>query len=340
MKTATGGGRIPLGRHRFQLGLTAVVLLVLLRMSIGVHFLYQGVWKVNHPEFSADGYLAQSKGPLAEYFLELLPDRLGQERLQVAALDPATADAENRYVRLNYAALAPDWDIYAGKFSSHYGLSEEQKQQAGKILASRKDQLGNYLSENGEAITTYLHEVERLKRNQQDEQLRDLAFQQVRIWDKRQELQAKSRPWLAQVDSIRADLVRDLHDVLDSDQRALGPLPQERTQLDWMNALITFSNIAIGGCLLVGLFTRFAAISGGLFLLSIVLSQPDLPFIYPPPHPSAGRALLINKEFVEMMALFALAATAVGRWGGLDFFVHYLLVRPLFGRGKRDESYA
>ena len=72
--------------------------------------------------------------------------------------------------------------------------------------------------------------------------------------------------------------------------------------------------------------------AGALFLLQVVLAQPDWPGLYPPPHPSAGRSLIVNKEFVEMMALFALALTPVGRWGGLDFFVHHLVVRPLFGK--------
>ena len=41
-------------------------------------------------------------------------------------------------------------------------------------------------------------------------------------------------------------------------------------------------------------------------------------------------------QFVEMFALFTLATTTVGRWGGLDFFIHYLLVRPCCG-GERQE---
>jgi hypothetical protein len=67
-----------------------------------------------------------------------------------------------------------------------------------------------------------------------------------------------------------------------------------------------------------------------------VLAQPDWPGLFPVPHPAVGHSLFVNKEFVEMMALFALATTRVGRWGGLDFFIHYLFVRPLFG--KREST--
>ena len=88
--------------------------------------------------------------------------------------------------------------------------------------------------------------------------------------------------------------------------------------------------VAIGVALIIGLFSRLAAFGGAVFLLQIVLAQPAWPGIYPPPHPSAGNALIVNKEFIEMMALFALATLPVGRWAGLDFFIHYLLVKPVY----------
>jgi uncharacterized membrane protein YphA (DoxX/SURF4 family) len=84
---------------------------------------------------------------------------------------------------------------------------------------------------------------------------------------------------------------------------------------------------------MLGLFTRPAALAGGCFMLSVVLTQPAWPTVYPPDPPVVGHALLVNKDFVEMIALFALAATAVGRWGGLDYFVENYLLR-LCGCGK------
>ena len=105
-----------------------------------------------------------------------------------------------------------------------------------------------------------------------------------------------------------------------------------------MDMVVIWFNIAVGACLIVGLFTRLAAFSGAIFLITIIGAQPEWPTISPPAPPTSGHALLVNKEFVEMLAMFALATTHVGRWGGLDFFVHYLLVRPLFGRGKSDAT--
>ena len=124
----------------------------------------------------------------------------------------------------------------------------------------------------------------------------------------------------------------DLADELTPEQEKQGQIPQPITDLFTQDNVIMFSNVAIGVCLMLGLFTRFASLAGALFLLSVVLAQPDWPGLYPPPPPSAGRTLIVNKEFIEMLALFLLATTHVGRWGGLDFFIHHLIVRPVFGR--------
>ena len=45
-----------------------------------------------------------------------------------------------------------------------------------------------------------------------------------------------------------------------------------------------------------------------------------------------GHALLVNKDFVEMVALFTIATTAVGRWGGLDYFLYHLIVNPFLSK--------
>jgi hypothetical protein len=46
--------------------------------------------------------------------------------------------------------------------------------------------------------------------------------------------------------------------------------------------------------------------------------------------------LFVTKEFIEMMCCLVLATTPVGRWGGLDFFIHNLLVRPFLV--KKDKQ--
>jgi len=44
------------------------VALVVLRVAVGWHFLYEGYVKITHPEWSAAGYLERAVGPLAGIF--------------------------------------------------------------------------------------------------------------------------------------------------------------------------------------------------------------------------------------------------------------------------------
>ncbi|MGE3407607.1 MAG: hypothetical protein AB7I37_12385, partial [Pirellulales bacterium] len=75
------GRRSSLEPGRFRIGLITVIGLVLLRLGCGWHFLQEGIWKRENPSFSAAGFLRQSRGPLRDRFLNLIPDIDGQERL-------------------------------------------------------------------------------------------------------------------------------------------------------------------------------------------------------------------------------------------------------------------
>ena len=292
-----------------------MVALVLLRVTIGWHFLFQGVAKLEDPNFSSAGFLGQAKGPLGDRFRELVDDWDGRK-----ALDPE-----------NQKEFSARIDQYLKDFEDHYKVSKEQVEAANKAAAARKAQIKDYLEENEQDIATYLHDLERLDKAKQSPS-RDTPFQQKRNWDAQTRLKGEAASWLSELDRIFTEFQSDLDSVLDDDQRARGAPPKAETQLDQIDKLVSYGVTAIGVCLMAGLFTRLASFAGVLFLLSIVLAQPDWPGLYPRPHPAVGHSLFVNKEFVEMMAMLVLATTHVGRWGGLDFFIHHLIVRPLFGR--------
>ena len=48
--------------------------IVVLRVLIGWHFLYEGLSKLTTPGWSASGYLSQSRGPLAAFFKGMAAD--------------------------------------------------------------------------------------------------------------------------------------------------------------------------------------------------------------------------------------------------------------------------
>ncbi len=89
----------------------SVLLLVLLRISIGWQFLYEGMWKyqtLSTPKpWTAEGYLKNAQGPLRSTFREM------------------TGDPDD-LTWLDYEQVSARWDSWRERFTKHYGLSDEQ----------------------------------------------------------------------------------------------------------------------------------------------------------------------------------------------------------------------
>jgi uncharacterized membrane protein YphA (DoxX/SURF4 family) len=506
----------------YRIGTAAVVLLVLLRLSLGCHFLYEGVWKTKHPEFSADGFLVQAKGPAAPIFHAMVPDMYGTERLKIervvsgqGSLDAwrkVRDDSETRYranltkphaddlkslrAELKDEQLSEDrklaaetkiekiqgeidaaveqfrqatqpilwqaednleaylaenepsihacfgaWNrekdagkrkqlgtqveawltgvdgieeeyvealiksksvegdkqaenavkrsvgelkpalvegvavekllannvvrtpagrevlritkrIRAEKFYQpwndlkhdtlrNYQLGEEQQAKIKRVYRQYKESARTYLAENQHDIAVYFEALKRHEDRRADGN-HGAAHQKERLYDERQKLRQEVNVWLANFDdadnAYLAAVCNVLNEGLEEGRAARSvSLPWDRRDL--IDFAVTYGLTAIGLCLLLGLFTRPAAVAGGLFMVSVVLTQPAWPTIYPPDPPVVGHALLINKDFVEMIALFTLAAIGAGRWGGLDFFVENFILRLFRSRkNKKDKE--
>ncbi len=181
-------------------------MLVLLRITIGWHFLYQGLSKFDDPNFSSAGFLNQSKGPLGGYYRNLVPDGMGGERLKPE----------------NQPQFAAKIDDYLKRFEGFYKPSDEQVARAGQFAAASKTQIEEFLAENRDEIVTHLHELERLKAAKASKPFPqkppgDLATddrvvlapsvpsQQRRIWDDQSRLQGQANHWLAQLERIPQD---------------------------------------------------------------------------------------------------------------------------------------
>lgn len=309
----TTGREATLTARPYQIGSAAIVMLVVLRISIGWHFLYEGVWKYTHPEFSSASFLKQAKGPLAEQYYALVPDVNGQNKLDEKRV---LADLDSRHAEI----------------LAFYSFDEAQRKMANRILALRKGQVGDWFEINKEPLRKHADSWEKLLLVKATPASSSLPYQEKRAWDKQTELRAEAEGWGKEITAIFHGLDSDLADLATVEQLQRGAPEPLANPMAGMDMFMTASILAIGFCLVVGLFTRAAAIGGAVFLLTIVLAQPAWPTIYPPAPPPVGHALLINKEFIEMVALLLLACTAVGQWGGLDFFIHQLFVRPFFGK--------
>jgi uncharacterized membrane protein YphA (DoxX/SURF4 family) len=102
--------------------------LVLLRVVIGWHFLFEGIEKLDswyhgpregHPEWSAAGYLRESQGPLADWFRGQVPDP------DVDALSQLDIPARRQRDKLP-ANVADKWQKQFDDLISHYQLGNDK----------------------------------------------------------------------------------------------------------------------------------------------------------------------------------------------------------------------
>ncbi len=102
----------------------AVVFLVLLRLSIGWQFLYEGLWKYQTQStgnpWTAEGYLQNAQGPFRSTFRNMTGDPDGLNWL------------DNKYVQAK-------WDDWANRFTEHYQLDDAQKARLEEILSGPKN---------------------------------------------------------------------------------------------------------------------------------------------------------------------------------------------------------
>ena len=72
----------------------------------------------------------------------------------------------------------------------------------------------------------------------------------------------------------------------------------------------------LGAMLLLGLCTRFAAIMAAVMLFMFYAAMPPWPGV--PEIPGPEHSFIVNKNFIEVIALLAIAALPTGRWFGVD----------------------
>jgi uncharacterized membrane protein YphA (DoxX/SURF4 family) len=111
-----------------------------------------------------------------------------------------------------------------------------------------------------------------------------------------------------------------------TEDRYFGIVPKLSTPIAFMDWMTRWFLVIVGSCLIVGLFSRFMCFNGSVFLLLTVLTQPSLPWLPAPPN-SEGNYLIVNKNVIEMVALWALMTTRSGLWLGLD-----AIIVAIFGR--------
>jgi uncharacterized membrane protein YphA (DoxX/SURF4 family) len=311
---------------RFSIGWSTVVMLVLLRVVIGWHFFSEGLAKFAKP-FSSEGFLKQAKGPLADSFQSVLPDYHGWKNLHGmpgAKGDVPGAGSETPGYKLWAERVKDAWVRQEEQVANHFGFDAGQREKSKLFLAHAQQSLADFLADNQEAFDTHEHELARLAKAEAEPGSQDVPYQRERLEAKAKQLEGEAAGWTAWAKQQEQTLHSHLLDLATTDQQRIrGSLPAApRQQLDWINTVISYTVLGVGVCLILGLFTRLALVVGAVFLLSVISTQP--PWV-PDTQP-------IYYQLGELLSMLTLATTSVGRWGGLDFFVHHCCGRSSAGK--------
>jgi uncharacterized membrane protein YphA (DoxX/SURF4 family) len=103
------------------------------------------------------------------------------------------------------------------------------------------------------------------------------------------------------------------------------------TQLRQVDLTTMWLLTALGLLLIVGLFSRLAALAGAALMVLFYLPMPPWPGV--PEAPGPEHSLFVNKNLIEALALLAIASLPTGKWLGLD-----ALVAKLFSRSAPQKS--
>ncbi len=306
---------------RYSISFATVVLLVLLRLNIGWHFFSEGMKHYTDPHWTSEATLRAATGPLAGWYHAYLPDFHAYEHYLHQDMSLSEQHAVDGWI----GAIGNDWEQDRQRFVAHYGLDEAGDRRTKAILAEKQQALRSWANANKDALIAHVHQWRRTE-TKAATPVADVPFEKQRLDQRQGTLAAEAKGWLAELKSLESDYDNALSDVLSDEQRERKPLARVEPSIATVDSVMTYGILAIGALLLVGLFTRAACLAGAAFLFSVVMMQPFW----------VSDALPTYNQFVEMFALLALATTAVGRWCGLDFFVHQLVVGKNESKGRSD----
>ncbi|MBI1309742.1 hypothetical protein GC176_00430 [bacterium] len=139
-------------------------------------------------------------------------------------------------------------------------------------------------------------------------------------WDHLKFLNEKLQPLRVEltgpIRTLEKELKDKADDLLTTDQRMRGPVSQPWTSIRIVDTLTIAGLTILGTLLIVGLLTRFAAVSAAFMLFGFYLAMPPFPGV--PEMPGPEHSFIINKNLIEVIALLGIALMPTGVWFGLD----------------------
>ena len=324
---------------KFEFCLGCVIAIVALRIAIGVHFLMEGYAKFDKRDFSSAPLLSTAVGPLAPVYHDMVPDfhnwrnLVAVPRQQKPNTHGADSEQQKAAEEACYAnwleEIVKDWKARKDDVVAGCEFDKSQKKLADRLVEVHEKKLAEHLWANRDEIAAYrngLHVLDGLldTRDSSD------PVGQKEIAKKRAEAKEQAAAISGGVKKLESALERELLALRTDEQMAAWDPTPPPPFLKKFDVFVACSILAMGACLIAGLFTRLAAAGAVVFLLSVIMTQP----------PGAQFANLgfFYYQVVEVFALAALAVIGAGRWAGLDFFFRPLVARCCSTKETADAS--
>ena len=283
--------------------------LVLLRFAIGWHLLFEGLHKLDtystDDPWSARTYLENSEGPFGKYFRGLV-------------------DKEDPQVEFEKEVIAQRWRRHLEHFQQFYNLDMDQRESTEGEFRFAEKRLTKEIFEDPHVSRIY------------QQYARDITATPGSLTTSEQTRLAENRYLLRNhVARLANDYELQLIGLLTPEQRERGNSVVSAGKIGWVNRLVVWGLILCGGSLILGLFTRLAALAAAAMLLAFYLAMPPFPGLT-----AATQGLshysYVNNNLIEAITLLLLATTNSGHWAGLDALVRGLA--PLSGARRARGS--
>jgi uncharacterized membrane protein YphA (DoxX/SURF4 family) len=207
--------------------------------------------------------------------------------------------------------VAASWGEYRVRTERQFDLSDTQKQTAQGIFDQYRQKLNDAVDETEAWLKSEPQEAVSLRRVESDSLADEVPFAKERVAQQAAKVRSRAEKLLADVKKMESEFQGAMRLLLDQKQRAIASLEPETTTLRKFDTFLTYSLLAGGVCLMIGLFTRLAAVACAMFLLTVIGTQP----------PWVLDAIPVYEVAIEFLALMVIATTGAGRWAGLDYFL-------------------
>jgi uncharacterized membrane protein YphA (DoxX/SURF4 family) len=310
-------------------------------------------WLAGDPDVVSNNGRLEETDPTADLIARLTP----------TPFDPKESVADRRLHQHLPEPIKRQWQAYFDRFMQHYKLEGPDKERAEAAFINLENEMVEWLLEgtknvtrpnfSGPAAAVATPIPQRLKEYLTwHKAAENLAAEEdgtfhikstPRARKARDEANAIRTELLVALDNQYDLMKKKLRDLLTPEQRRMPTPPEPEAaptasvgweRLPQIDNTVKWALVVIGAGLLLGLFTRLSCVAGAVLLFLFYSAMP--PFPWPAEGPE-GHFLLINKNFIEMLALLTLATTQPGRRYGLDAWLG-ALGRALFGKKEAAEA--